>query len=115
MEPVLLQSPEKHWECPSCGRQHVTHTSAVTSELHPCPAMKGMVVPFVEVESNAGIKKNSMRHVAIEREDWVGEEKGIRFDADGRAIMSVHTEKSDGSHDTHVFAPSAHARLGDMT
>lgn len=107
--PVL--DPVKHWECPSCGRQHVTHTHQVTSELHTCPAQRGMIVPFVQVESNAGIKKHSMRHVLVERGDYIGKEVGVRQDGAGRAIMAVQTERSDGSHDTHVFAPTARARI----
>jgi len=106
---VAVLSPEKHWECPSCGRQHVTRTHLVTSEMHHCPAQKGLYVPFVQVESNAGIPKHSMRHVPIERGDWEGKEIGVRHDTDGRAIMAVHTERADGSHDTHVLAPAARA------
>lgn len=112
MQVPVLAPPEHHWECPSCGRQHVTRTAKITSELHHCVAMKGLLVPFVEVESNAGIKKHSMRHAPIERGDYIGAEVGVRHDGEGKAVMAVHTERADGSHDTHVFAPAAHARLG---
>jgi len=108
---VPILAVEKHWECPSCGRQHVTKKPVVTSELHHCAALNGMIAPFVEVESNAGIAKGSMRLVAVERGDFIGKEVGVRTDAEGKAIMAVQTERADGSHDTHVFAPAAYARL----
>lgn len=113
MRGVLLEHQEKHWECPSCGRQHVTRTAQVTSELHACPSQRGMIVPFVEVISNAGIAKHSVRHVVVERGDFIGSELGVRHDAEGKAVMAVHTERADGSHDTHVFAPAAQARIGE--
>ena len=50
------------------------------------------------------------RHVLVERGDFIGSEKGIRYDADGRAIMSVTTEKADGTNDLTIFAPTATAR-----
>ncbi len=113
MRAVLLEAPEKHWECPSCGRQHVTRNASPTSELHPCPKQAGMIVPFVEVISNAGIPKHSMRHVVVERGDFVGKEVGVRHDENGMAIMAVHTERDHG-HDTHVFAPAARANFGEF-
>jgi hypothetical protein len=109
MRAVVLEVPEKRWECPSCQRQLVTRTASITSELHRCPMQAGMIVPFVEVVSNAGIPKHSMRHVVIERGDYIGEEIGVRHDESGKAVMAVHTERADGSHDTHVFAPAARA------
>jgi hypothetical protein len=108
---VTVLDPVKCWECPSCGRQHVTRTHLVTSEMHHCPAQRGLYVPFVQVESNAGIKKGSMRHVPIERGDFIGKEIGVRHDAEGTAFMAVHTERADGSHDTHVLAPAAQAKI----
>lgn len=101
----ILQPPIHRWECPSCNRRHITRTAAVTSELHRCPAQKGMIVPFVEVTGTD--LRPGMRHVLIERGDYEGTEVGVRHDGEGRAIMAVHTERADGSHDTHVFAPAA--------
>jgi hypothetical protein len=73
-----------------------------------------MIVPFVEVVSNAGIPKHSMRHVVVERGDFIGSEVGVRHDAEGKAVMAVLTERADGSHDTHVFAPAARAKIGEI-
>lgn len=106
---VPLLDPTKHWECPSCGRQHVTKTAQVTSELHACPAQHGLAVPFVEV-TGSELKRGTVRHVAVERGDYVGSEVGVRHDSEGKAVMAVRTERADGSNDVHVFAPSATAR-----
>ena len=43
---------------------------------------------------------------AIEREDVVGGEVGLRYDDRGRAIMAVRTTRADG-YDTIVFPASA--------
>lgn len=106
MVPIL--SVEKRWECPSCGRRHVTREPRPHSELHACPAQHGLMVPFVEVHGTE-LKKHSVRHVPVEREDYVGTEEGVRFDSEGRAVMAVRTERADGSNDCHVFATAATA------
>jgi hypothetical protein len=46
----------------------------------------------------------------MERADYVGAEKGLRYDGEGRPVMSVITDRWDGSYDTAVFAPTATAR-----
>ena len=109
--PVL--DPVHYWECPSCGFQHVTKTVAITSELHLCPKKAGLMVPLVEVDEY-GLKER-LHHRVIERGDYIGSEIGVRHDANRQAVMAVHTERSDGSHDTHVYAPIAqgHARRGE--
>ena len=109
MVDVPLLDATRQWECPSCHRQHVTRTAQVTSELHVCPAQKGMIVPFVEVDNNHGIDGRKVRHVVLEREDYVGAEQGVRLDDEGRAVMAVRTERADGSNDTTVFAGAATA------
>jgi hypothetical protein len=50
------------------------------------------------------------RHILVERGDFIGREHGISYDTDGRAIMSVVTERADGTNDCTVFAPTATAR-----
>lgn len=67
------------------------------------------MVPYVEVHG-VEFKKHSARHVAVGREDYEGDEKGVTHDGDGRAVMAVRTERADGSYDTHVFAPAATVR-----
>jgi hypothetical protein len=46
---------------------------------------------------------------ALERQDYVNGEKGLRYDGSGRPIMSVVTKRWDGSGDAAVFAPVATA------
>jgi hypothetical protein len=46
---------------------------------------------------------------ALDREDYVGPEQGLRADADGRPVMSVITERWDGSNDCAVFPGTASA------
>lgn len=101
---VPLLNPQRIWECPSCGYTHVARAVGVQSKLHQCPRQKGLVVPLVDVTDRPAVKS---RHVPVVREDYVGAEVGVRFDADGRAVSAVRTERSDGSNDCVVFAPTA--------
>ena len=75
--------------------------------MHPCARMAGLQVPLVQVTHNRGIRAGDVRHVAVERQDWIGQDVGVRRDSDGRAVMAVVTERADGSNDCHVFAPIA--------
>jgi hypothetical protein len=102
--PVVLD-PVHYWECASCGLRHITRTHLVTSELHPCPALKGVITPLTEV-TERGLTER-LHHRVIERGDYIGGERGVRHDADGKAVMAVQTERADGSHDTAVFAATA--------
>lgn len=104
--PVL--DPTRWWECPTCGHQHITREPRAHVPMHPCPDRAGLDVPLVEVHTNAGLARGTVRHRVVEREDYEGDAEGLRR-ADGRPVMAVHTERADGSHDTHVFAPSASA------
>lgn len=108
--PVLLD-PTKHWECLSCGVQKVTKTPQIITPLHPCKAHNGLEVPFTEVPpGQSGLKKHAGRHVIREREDYIGAEV-VQYH-EGRPIMSLVTERPDGSNDARVYAPAAKARLG---
>lgn len=106
----FLKPVEAWWECPSCGHQHKTVDHRVITPMHTCPQLRGIDVPLVRVYTNAGLRRGLVRHVAVERGDWVGKESGVRTDGEGRAVMAVNTERSDGSNDTHVFAPAATAK-----
>ena len=109
MRSVPILDPTKGWECPSCGKQHVTREPRPHTPMHNCAAQRGLSVPFVEVTSNFGLRKGAVRHVAVERGDYVGQEKGLLYDAEGRAVMAVRTERADGSNDCHVFPAMATA------
>ena len=107
MSVVILQAPEKHWECPSCGIQHVTNEARPHTPMHNCGALNGLVAPYVEVLGSE-LKKNSVRHRLQEREDYVGKEI-VRTDATGRPFVAVYTDRADGSNDCHAFAGTAQA------
>lgn len=98
MVPIL--QPTHRWQCPSCAARHVTHEARPHVPMHPCPALD-LVAPFVEVFAD-DLAAGSVRHVVNEREDYVGDETCTY--ANGRPIMSVSTERADGSNDIHAFA-----------
>ncbi len=105
---TILQPPTRYWSCPSCTAQHVTHLAQAHTPLHPCAGRLGVLVPYVEVHPGRLVKPADRRHHrVIERGDYQGTERGLRYDANGRPYMAVHTERPDGSHDTAVFAPAA--------
>lgn len=109
MPNVPILSPiEKWWECPSCHLQAKTVERRPHTEMHQCRALGGLLTPMVEVRTNEGIRRGTVRHRLIEREDYVGREVGLRF-VGGTAVSAVHTERADGSHDTAVYAPAATA------
>jgi hypothetical protein len=108
MQAVILEVPEKHWECPSCGIQHVTKELRPHTPMHNCKSLNGLVAPYVEVIGSE-LKKNIVRHRLIEREDYVGKEI-VRTDANGRPFTAIYTERSDGSNDCHAFAGTAQAQ-----
>ena len=105
MTPHLLTAPQRNWQCPSCGLQHVTRETRPHTPMHPCPKLAGLAAPFVQVHRGQDLAKGSVVHRVVERGDWVGKERGIPI-AGGKAVMALHTERADG-HDTHVFAPTA--------
>ena len=86
-----------HWHCPKCGAERITHESRPHTPLHPCGRLGGLEVPMVRMGTKAKVEVR-------EREDYVGDEV-VRIH-DGRAVMSVVTEREDGT-DVAVFAPVA--------
>lgn len=107
---VHLTPPERYWDCPSCTAQHVTRIVRAHTPMHPCPGALGVLVPYTEAHPGRLLRPTDRRHHRIiHRGDYQGTERGLRFDTDGRPVMAVHTERPDGSHDTHVFAPAAAA------
>jgi hypothetical protein len=44
---------------------------------------------------------------AVEREDYVGKERYVPMDGEGRPTMAVETIRPDGSNDLAVLAPCA--------
>lgn len=91
--------PTRWWECPSCGHQTTTTDTRPISPMHQCPKHNGIDVPLVQVHDNHGL--TGVRHVIVERGDYIGDEKGAT------GTMAVRTERADGSNDLAVFAPVA--------
>lgn len=106
MKNIPILDPTRKWECPSCGRLHMTKDQRVITPMHSCPKLNGIMTPYVEIKHGHELKKNTYVHRVIEREDYVGKEKGIMTDRNGKAIMAIHTERESG-HDTTVFPGTA--------
>ena len=96
---VILNAPKTWWKCPSCQATDVTERTDAHSRMHSCPAFNGMTLPMEQVADPSS--KPTSRHREIEREDYIGDEVGV-----GR-IMSISTDRPDGSNDLVVFAPTA--------
>ena len=102
---TTILDPTRHWVCPSCPATHITRLAGVHTPLHECPGQRGLSVPYVEYTDQ--LNQIRTRHLAVEREDWVGAEHGVQLDADGRAVSAVRTERWDDSNDVNVYAPTA--------
>lgn len=94
-------TPVRRWACPHCKVTSITREARPHSRMHTCVGLKGLIAPLIE----EGVKVKVTAH---ERQDYVGNEQ-VRRDADGRPMMSVVTEHSDGRTDAIVFAPTATA------
>jgi hypothetical protein len=106
--PVPVLQAEQRWECPDCHQQKRTHeTGRVITPLHACKRHNGFAVPFVRVYGSE-LNRSKVRIKLVDRGDFVNGEI-VRTDAYGRPVMAVHTERADGSHDTHVYAAAARA------
>jgi hypothetical protein len=105
---VTTPEPVKY-ECPNCGERLELALPPTSFPTHPCPQASGLSTPMARVTSwdTAG---RSARVRLLEREDYVGQAKGLLFDAAGRPIMSADLERRDGSNDRLVFVPPATAR-----
>jgi len=94
---VLIQ-PTRHWVCPNCTTESITHEARPHTRFHTCPGLKGLTAPMVATGTRCEVR-------AVEREDYVGTEK-VQTDAEGRPWMAVVTRRDDGE-DRAVFAPTA--------
>lgn len=101
MAPLL--NAVTRWECPNCAATHVTTGAGVQLPFHECPGLRGILAPYVEAGTRCKVE-------AREREDYVGAEAGLRADDSGRPVMSVITERWDGSNDCAVFPAAASAQ-----
>jgi hypothetical protein len=94
---VILQPPAQRWVCPNCPQSDITHGKP--NRFHRCRGLGGLTAPMV-LEGFAG------RVRAALREDYVGDAL-VQYDADGRPVSAVVTERADGSNDVTVQAPTA--------
>lgn len=102
MAAVLLELAPTHWVCPNCPAEAVTPGST-PNRFHPCPALAGVLAPMVPAGTVARVR-------VVEREDYIGDQD-VPLDDNGRPVMSVITERPDGSNDTIAFAPTANLRI----
>lgn len=104
---TALLRPEQRWSCPNCNQETVTHEAKPHTRFHACRGLRGLVAPMIPAGTKA-------RVYLREREDYVGADLVQRDPQLGRPVMSVVTERPDGSNDAVVFAPTAHAEIGEM-
>lgn len=102
MSRVVLLGAEQHWECPNCSATQVTHEARPHTRFHSCRGLRGVTAPMVSAGTRCKVE-------AIVREDYVGSED-VRYDGEGRPIMSVVTTRDNGT-DVAVFAPTATANM----
>jgi hypothetical protein len=100
---VVLEPPVRWWKCPSCPAVGRTQRHEFHVEFHECPALGKASIPLVEVASPDDEPK--ARHIAVEREDYAGDNFTPR-------VSAVRTERLDGSNDVTVFAPTAVMKIG---
>ncbi len=99
MAAVLLDREPRQWVCTHCPVTAITPWST-PNRFHHCPGLAGITAPMVPAGSGA-------RTYTVERQDYVRGEI-VQYDDNGRPIMSVITERPDGSNDVAVLAPTAH-------
>lgn len=102
--PVLLTPPPALWECPQCSKRYQTSDPRVAHKTHTCPEMNGLSVPLQRADRH-GIVGERQHIRPVERGDYIRDER-----VQHGGTMAVHSERSDGSHDTVVFAPTAYNR-----
>lgn len=93
---IPLLRIETRWECKNCTATHLTMEQRPHTPYHPCPGLHGIISPYVVAGTDCKIE-------AVVREDYVGAERGLRFDGEGRPVQSVVTTRADGSNDCAVF------------
>jgi hypothetical protein len=92
----VILKPIRRWYCPNCKLTSITHEALPHSRFHPCAGLNGLLAPMLQEGMRAQVR-------AVEREDYIG-------DSNAGRVMSVVTERPDGSNDTAIFAPTAQAR-----
>lgn len=102
MRAVLLNPEPRQWGCPHCPVTAVTPWDT-PNRFHFCSGLAGITAPMIPVGSEAVTR-------AVVREDYVGQEI-VQYDANGRPISAVVTDRPDGSNDVAVLAPTAAVKV----
>jgi len=102
MAAVLLTLPPVRWVCPNCPVEAVTPGNT-PNRFHECRGLAGITAPMVPAGSRSRVR-------SVVRQDYVAGEI-VQYDGWGRPIMSVITERPDGSNDVAVLAPTAVMRV----
>jgi hypothetical protein len=95
---IILERAPQLWVCPNCPT--TAQTVGEPNRFHNCAGLAGLFAPMVPTGTDARVTANV-------REDYVSRED-VQYDGEGRPIMSVTTERADGSSDTVAFAPTAY-------
>ena len=104
MTATLSVAAYQTWRCPNCGLEE--RTPPRPNRFHTCPKLRFMTAPMVLAGTDAKVTIH-------ERDDYVGKDI-VRLDPErGRPVMSIVTERADGSNDVMVFAPTATARQAE--
>lgn len=91
---VLLEAPDLHFVCPNCTQTAVIKHPNVPLDgsfqhMHHCSGLLGMFAPMVLEGVRCKVE-------AVERADFVNDERGLRYDGEGRPISFVVTTRDDG-------------------
>jgi hypothetical protein len=102
---AVLFRTQTAWACPNCDQEHVTEITGPHQPYHVCPGLHYVLAPYVTAGTRCKVE-------SVIREDYVGQEEGLRFDENRRPVSSVVTTRDEGQ-DCAVFAPTATARQED--
>lgn len=92
---IPILTPTRHWVCPNCTMEDVTHEAQPHTRFHTCRGLFGLTAPMVPKGTKADVR-------AVEREDYIGDDTP-QIAPNGRPVMAVVTERNDGQ-DAAVFA-----------
>lgn len=100
---TVILNAEQRWLCPNCTQCALTRGPGPETPWHACKGLKGLSAPLIPDGSGA-------RVFTREREDYIGTDV-VQLDGEKRPVMSIITERPDGSNDTAVMAPVASASV----
>jgi len=98
---VFALASETRWECVNCDLTEVTHEAQPHTRFHTCRGLRGLTAPMVPAGTRCKVE-------ALERQDYINGDL-VQTDGEGRPVMSVVTERDDGT-DVAVLAPCATAK-----